>query len=346
MSNFILYQIMEPLNLNKKVFVLSDENDGTTDDVLDWLSYWNIPFCRFSGTSAFHIHEISIFNGEIKGVLEVDKQFYRLEEFSSYWYRRGRINLYNLIPSIETNQILDFEIYGSLSREKRTLSEMLYYFLEQLPGIGSYHHNNTNKLVNLCLASSCGLLTPDSIILDNKKELLKYLSSHQKVITKPAEQGGLVYTDQFHRSTGGTELVDDDFLAELPDTFFPSLFQSYVEKEFELRVFYLNGKTYTSAILSQLDEQTKVDFRNYNFNKPNRTPPYQISLDLEKKIKLFMEKLNMNSGSLDFVVGEDEEIYFLEVNPIGQFFQVSYPCNYFLEREVALSLSKLNCNSI
>lgn len=331
---------MEPLNINKKIFVLSDEDDGTTDDVLDWLSYWNIPFCRFNGTSAFQIHEISIVNGQIKGVLEVDKQIFRLEEFSSYWYRRGRINLDNSIPSIEKNQALDFEIYGSLNREKRTLSELLYYFLEQLPSIGSYHHNNTNKLVNLNLAVSCGLLTPDSIILDNKKELLKYLSKHQKVITKPTEQGGLVYTDQSHRSTGGTELVDSEFLDQLPETFFPSLFQSYIEKEFELRVFYLNGKTYTSAILSQLDEQTKVDFRNYNFNKPNRTPPYQISQDLEQKIILFMKKLNMNSGSLDFVIGQDEETYFLEVNPVGQFFQVSYPCNYFLEKEVALTLSQ------
>ena len=332
---------MESLKSIKKVFVLSDENDGTTDDVLDWLTYFGISFCRFSNTSRFCIHEISIKNGQINGSLEVDGITYRLEDFSSYWYRRGKINLAYKIPTIKSNSLLNQEIYGSLSREKRTQSELMYYFLEQLPNIGSFHHNNTNKLVNLCLAAHCGLKTPDTIILDNKKDLLKYLKVHKKVITKPSEQGGLVYSDEFLRTTGGTEIVDAEFLDCLPETFFPSLFQNYVEKEFELRVFYLNGKTFTSAILSQLDPQTKVDFRNYNFIKPNRTPPFQISPDLEQKIIFLMDKLNMNSGSLDFVISEDEDFYFLEVNPIGQFFQVSYPCNYYLEKEVALTLSQI-----
>ncbi len=31
---------------NKFVLVLSDEDDSTTDDVLDWLSYYSVPFLR------------------------------------------------------------------------------------------------------------------------------------------------------------------------------------------------------------------------------------------------------------------------------------------------------------
>ena len=52
-----------------------------------------------------------------------------------------------------------------------------------------------------------------------------------------------------------------------------------------------------------------------------------------------MQKLDMNSGSIDMVVTKDKRYVFLEVNPIGQFKQVSYPCNYYLEKEVAKYLS-------
>ncbi len=66
------------------------------------------------------------------------------------------------------------------------------------------------------------------------------------------------------RTTGLSTVMNDMDIEKLPDTFSPSLIQGYVEKKYELRIFYLNGECFASAIFSQLDEQTKIDFRNYN----------------------------------------------------------------------------------
>jgi hypothetical protein len=35
------------------------------------------------------------------------------------------------------------------------------------------------------------------------------------------------------------------------------------------------------------------------------------------------------------IVTPEKKYVFLEVNPIGQFNQVSIPCNYFLEKKIA-----------
>jgi len=48
-----------------------------------------------------------------------------------------------------------------------------------------------------------------------------------------------------------------------------------------------------------------------------------------------MSKLNMNCGSIDMIVTKQKEYVFLEVNPIGQFKQVSFPCNFYLEQKIA-----------
>lgn len=45
------------------------------------------------------------------------------------------------------------------------------------------------------------------------------------------------------------------------------------------------------AIFSQNDDQTKVDFRNYNINKPNRNVPFMLPNELESKIKLLMNDI-------------------------------------------------------
>lgn len=54
-----------------------------------------------------------------------------------------------------------------------------------------------------------------------------------------------------------------------------------------------------------------------------------------------MEVIDLNSGSIDMLVSKKNEYIFLEVNPIGQFAQVSYPCNYYIQKEIASELIKI-----
>ena len=52
-----------------------------------------------------------------------------------------------------------------------------------------------------------------------------------------------------------------------------------------------------------------------------------------------MKLLNLNSGSLDLIRAADGKYVFLEINPVGQFGMVSYPCNYNIEKEIAIALT-------
>jgi hypothetical protein len=53
------------------------------------------------------------------------------------------------------------------------------------------------------------------------------------------------------------------------------------------------------AIFSQNDKKTKIDFRNYNAIKPNRTVPFKLPIRIEEKIVKFMKLVDMNWGSID-----------------------------------------------
>lgn len=108
-----------------------------------------------------------------------------------------------------------------------------------------------------------------------------------------------------------------------------------IDKLFEVRVFYLAGEFYSMAIFSQEDTQTETDFRNYNLTDPNRTVPFILPDKIRQKLSLLMNKLDLNSGSIDIIVSKELKFYFLEINPIGQFGMVSYPCNYYLEKSFA-----------
>ena len=89
------------------------------------------------------------------------------------------------------------------------------------------------------------------------------------------------------------------------------------------------------AIFSQKDKKTQLDYRNYNQEKPNRNIPYILPNKIQDKLQLLMDKLGLDSGSIDMIVTPEGEYVFLEVNPTGQFGWVSVNCNYYLEEKIA-----------
>ena len=51
-----------------------------------------------------------------------------------------------------------------------------------------------------------------------------------------------------------------------------------------------------------------------------------------------MASINLNCASIDLVVDENDNFYFLEVNAIEQCDDVSKKCNYQLDTEIAKGL--------
>ncbi|MCH2231364.1 MAG: grasp-with-spasm system ATP-grasp peptide maturase [Crocinitomicaceae bacterium] len=324
---------------DKKVLIISDEDDATTEDVILWLKHFGQPFIRINRTDNFELKSISIEKDTDDFLLENENFKLCSNEIASYWYRRGRLSLNRESIDMTENPRLNYSLQDSIDSEVREIVTYLHKIFESKKGIGSISENSTNKLFNLSKAKIAGFSVPDTLITSSRKNLLDFVMVHRKVLTKPISQGGLVYSEEDYRLDGGSVLIDKEFIESLPVEFPSSLFQGYIEKAYELRVFYMHGKCFASAIFSQLDEKTKIDFRNYNFEKPNRTPPYKLPSKIEEQVISFMESVGMDSGSLDIIVTPEKEFVFLEVNPVGQFFQVSYPCNYYLEKKVAEYLS-------
>jgi glutathione synthase/RimK-type ligase-like ATP-grasp enzyme len=89
------------------------------------------------------------------------------------------------------------------------------------------------------------------------------------------------------------------------------------------------------AIFSQGDNKTSLDFRRYNRSFENRKVPFQLPEIIEEKLNGLFNALNLNCGSIDLIFTSNDEYLFLEINPVGQFGMVSFPCNYHLEKIIA-----------
>jgi len=123
-----------------------------------------------------------------------------------------------------------------------------------------------------------------------------------------------------------------------------SYIQKEIIKEYEIRTFFIEKKYYSMAIFSQGNTNTNEDFRNYDKIKPNRMIPYILPKLIEDKLNLLMDKLKLNTGSVDIIKSIEGIYYFLEINPSGQFGMTSIPCNYNLHKLTAQHLNENNKN--
>lgn len=325
------------------IILFSSIYDFSSNEVIDWLNYYKVKWYRINGESLDELnnkYSISIIERQIL----CNNQELNFCSPVSLWYRRSH-SLKKYRDEILNNRLLNnkasINLYNHLKNEVfRVYSYFMNSFGDNWLDHPKIVSECSNKLYILTKAVEMGLNIPNTLITNSRQEALNFTLKHEKVITKPVTEVEIFSIDNYVYMTY-TQIINEETINNSTDTndlIFPSLLQQYVEKELEIRIFYFFGQFYSMAIFSQLDKQTQIDFRNYNYTNWNRMVPYQLTRETEMKIIAFMDGINLNNGSIDMIKDKNGIFYFLEVNPIGQFGMVSYPCNYFLEDVIAKKL--------
>lgn len=314
------------------ILILSTSTDRDTNLVMEWLNY--------NKTSIFRLNDEELMSGIIKfyyNPKNKEESYFQsstkkifIREISMVWFRKfGFLTHYEY--QLESYPGLN----GFILSEFRGLEILIFNLLEKKIWFNNWKYRKS-KLEFLEIAHNSNLNIPNTLVTTQKRELESFFyNNNSSIITKPITEGRFINVGKsFVLST--QKIIE---LETIQDYFSPSFFQEYIDKEFEIRVFYINGDLYSMAIFSQQNPKTKIDFRNYDLEKPNRFVPYKLPFFLEKQVISFMKKANLETGSLDIVKSSrDGKYYFLEVNPSGQFGTVSLRCNYNLHKIVAENL--------
>jgi len=322
------------------ILVISKQGlELTTEEVIDWLKYYDAPFVRISANEFYRDVKYKDFQVSVKNI--------PIDNIRSCWFRRWKEDKYlmDIIGDSKLSGDNLLELGANIRNELLTVDRVFWKSLDQKNWLTHPKELVVNKIDVLQKARDAGLMTPDTIITTEKEDLILFREKQGRVITKSLGDGAFFFDNDLKAKTTiaytlKTIEITDEIIDKCPDHFFPSLFQSLVEKEYEIRSFFLNGQLYSMAIFSQLDSRTRIDFRNYNTEKPIRYVPYRLPDDITEKIYDLMLVMKMTTGSIDIIKSKNGDYLFLEINPVGQFGMVSTPCNYYLEKEVAKLLIK------
>jgi ATP-GRASP peptide maturase of grasp-with-spasm system len=323
------------------ILILStSQRETTTEKVIDWLEASGASFLRLNGEDfcSGNYVQIDFSNREFR--IRLDKIEVSSRTINVIWNRRlfsdSMIDNYlNSSSGDRTERIIKKHL---LSEIKGTFGAFMSIGGD-IKWIDHPDKANVRKSDQILFAEKAGLDVPRTLITTSREEAYSFIDLCESVITKSINNGEF-FAFQTTLFAHYTSLVRKKDLLNLSPYFFPTLFQELIEKDVEVRVFFLGEKCYSMAIFSQTDNKTKIDFRNYNPDKPNRFVPYTLPSLIVAKLKCFMKLVGLETGSIDIIKDVKGIYYFLEVNPVGQFGMVSSPCNYYLEREMANYLVK------
>lgn len=98
----------------------------------------------------------------------------------------------------------------------------------------------------------------------------------------------------------------------------PIVLQQFIEKEYEIRATVVGDKVFSASIdTSNASETAKIDWRHYDWAN---TPYFSIDLpeNINNALIQINKDLNLVYGAYDLIKTANNNYFFLEVNPQGQ----------------------------
>jgi glutathione synthase/RimK-type ligase-like ATP-grasp enzyme len=171
------------------------------------------------------------------------------------------------------------------------------------------------------IASSAGFLVPTTLIGTDKNRIDTFLNDLNsdavlKSLSKSSyqgEAGGTLVTRQVATLRVNAQEVQSS--AESSFSACPHFFQEELSKRYELRVVVIGEKTWAFRINSQDFQSSKLDWRmGYGLVSFSNV---ELEPKCNEAIKRFMSGMGYVFGSIDLIVDDNNEIWFLECNQDG-----------------------------
>ena len=183
------------------------------------------------------------------------------------------------------------------------------------------------KIFQLELAFKNGFLIPDTIVSNSVADISSFFTKHPVVSTKslfyPNAKVNGDYYPIYNRIVDKTAFLQNIQLAENC----PTIFQKFIDKKYDIRVIVIGKKIIAFAIHSQENNLTREDVRGtspLNLKHEIITLPKKIN----EKILTFVECQGLVFSAIDLVLGKDNQYYFLENNPNGQWLWLELQTGY------------------
>ncbi|MBD9599277.1 hypothetical protein IB252_05420 [Pseudomonas sp. PDM10] len=296
--------------------VLENLDKGTVPYILDFGE-----FCRSFGAS--------LKLGEKSALQLTSSSGDRLEvsELETIWWRRPQ-PIYAEVPS-------DIKTHSFVNEEYLRFWQSALAVLAALPNVRWYNPYKKNetadcKFRQLEVATEVGLSVPKTIATNVYEDAINFIKqNNSKTIFK-----SFAGNEDFWQPT---RPYKDTYENHLKDSigFCPIILQEYIDGAYDYRIIVIDDQIFPVRFClknSRYPYDVRIDIKN-------KAESATLNDELRTKILAFMKNYGIRYGAFDFREDLQGDLYFLEVNPAGQFLYLDHLAGTTIARAMAAALS-------
>lgn len=253
----------------------------------------------------------------------------RGSEIKSVWYRRPL--------DFDLSDEKDEYVKAFVCKQSIAFLRGLYFtchdgvkWINPLPAL----HRSRIKMQQLQLAHRIGFNVPQTLITNDPKEAINFFNKYQRICTKSLDEPNFVLDGHIYPIL--TRVIEsEDEISQNQGSIqrCPTLFQEYIEKQFDLRVIIFENKVFAFEIHSQEHPLSVKDFRGA---APHLLKHYyhELPIHIQQQILGFVRQQGLIFSAMDLVLSKDGRYYFLENNPNGQWLWLEIKTGYDLTKHM------------
>ncbi|WP_449388124.1 MvdC/MvdD family ATP grasp protein [Chryseobacterium lineare] len=298
------------------------------DIFFEYLKSKNIPYFRLNSDKINNNQKISISENGFELTDESGNTVHS-KEIMAVWHRKSW--------QIDIPQELDEAFRKIFLKEYSTLRYNLLTALENVPWINPFENENKidgNKMLQLNIAQKHGLTVPKTIFSNDADKITAFFREYcnGKMVAK---LHGVISKSMGGENLLSTNIINEDSLENIADVeYCPMIFQPYIEKEYELRIVYLDEEFFTGKINNSENADWRIAQGNYFWSE------YHLPENIKQNLTAMMKEMGLYLGAIDIIKGKDGQYYFLEVNPQGEWGMLQKDLNFPIAQRIADNLIK------
>lgn len=243
------------------------------------------------------------------------KKVYDLCSVDSVWYRKpfGFSQTYGFLEHIQDpvqRAIVDKETHDTVDSICMLLSNR--FWINHPTAISKARL----KPYQYAVAKQLGLPVLPTLVTSDPAAARSFCLEAPSVF-KPITVSNMEYGDEYYMVE--TTLITDALIGSLDlIRSQPIILQRFIEKKNELRVTCIGDELFIAKQTPDDTSTQTVDWRSLQDNGSRYDTDFALPDDIVIGIRKLMSKFDLGFAAMDFVVDSQENIYFLEVNPNGQ----------------------------
>jgi hypothetical protein len=254
----------------------------------------------------------------INSFLSFKDSLVNVQDIGVIWWRKP--DQYAVFPEVTDDSAIKY-----CQQETESLIYSLWGLYPQAKWVNCYYRMRlpSHRINQIPIAQNLGIKIPPTLITNSYEAICDFLKIQGNCIIKPMRYSGFVHDGKQYACY--TRPIDLNTIKIFKHSIqlAPVFLQKRINKKAEYRVTLIGKNHFVCRIEAQHinDADVTLDWRVTEPEKLIHTPD-ELPKEYIKQLFKMLDEFGLNFGAFDIIRDDDDTLYFIELNPNGQWYWI------------------------